>query len=270
MGMISVNGLRTHYQWMRAKTSRPGGAPTVVCVHGIGYDSLASFYLTLASPLSEAGADVLTYDLRGHGRSEQPATGYTLGHFLNDLEVLLDQLDVTGPVHLVGNSFGGTVAFSFAANHPDRVASVIGIESEPATTVWSEKMAVAMANTVKVMGDQDYLDWVAEHFGKHHARLTKAAGEGIGRTSIVAELSQGPLLTENDLARITCPVLSIVGSEGYQRDDLDAVSSLLADCRTEVIDGQDHSVLVQRHHAVRKLLLAWIDEHEPAWADGAA
>jgi len=31
--------------------------------------------------------------------------------------------------------------------------------------------------------------------------------------------------------------------------------------RTEVIDGQNHSVLVERHLLVRKLLLSWLAEH---------
>ncbi|HWE89916.1 MAG TPA: alpha/beta hydrolase [Pseudonocardiaceae bacterium] len=260
--MMSVNGLRTHYQWMRAKNPRPGGAPTVVCVHGIGYDSLASFYLTLASPLSEAGYDVLTYDLRGHGRTERPATGYRLGDFVDDFEVLLKQLQVDGPIHLLGNSFGGTLAFSYAVRNPGRVASIVGIESEPATEVWSDKMSRTMANVVELMGDEGFLGWVTEIWGKHHARLNKAAAEGVGQTSIVAELAEGPLLSQAELDQITCPVLSIVGDEGYQQDDLGAVAALLPDCRTEVIEGQDHSVLVERHQTVRKLLLSWLDEHE--------
>ncbi|HEX4223577.1 MAG TPA: alpha/beta fold hydrolase, partial [Pseudonocardiaceae bacterium] len=224
-------------------------------------------------PLSDAGIDVLTYDLRGHGRSERPPTGYQLGDFLGDLEVLIDLLDVPGPVHLIGNSFGGTVAFSYAMRHPEQVASIVGIESEPATEVWADKMRRTMVNVVAMMADEGFLDWVTEVWGRHHARLNKAAAEGIGRTSIVQDLAEGPLLTHEDLSRITCPVLSIVGSEGAQRDDLGAVGALLPDCRTEVVEGQDHSVLVERHHTVRKLMLNWIDEHHPALAlreDGAA
>jgi len=273
MGMATVNGLETHYQWMQARDrSRP--VPTVVCVHGLGYDSLASFYLTLASPVSSAGIDVLTYDLRGHGRSVRPPTGYRLADFVDDLEALLDELGVHHPVHLVGNSFGGTIAFSFAAKYPDRVASIVSIEAEPATEPWSDKMGRTFRNTIEAMGDDRYLGWVGETFGSHYVRLTKAAATVIRSTTLVEEVALGPLLDADGLAAISCPVLSILGSDGFQSDDLHAVQSALPDCRTEVIDGQNHSVLVERHPTVRTMLLSWIAEHETARfafaEDGAA
>ncbi|WP_103337764.1 alpha/beta fold hydrolase [Amycolatopsis sp. CA-126428] len=270
MATILVNGVRTHYQWMPARRASPEGAPVVVCVHGIGYDSLASFYLTLAAPLAEAGIDVLAYDLRGHGRSARPATGYRLGDFVGDLEDLIGRLHLDRPVHLLGNSFGGTVAFSFAARHPERVASVVSIESEPATEAWSAKMSTTIRNVVDAMADETSLSWVAGTFGAHYARLTKAAGAIIRSTSIVEEIAAGPLLSADDLDAIRCPVLSIVGSEGFQQDDLTAVAASLPHCHTNVIDGQGHSVLVERHQTVRRILLGWLAEHDPVDLPGGA
>jgi pimeloyl-ACP methyl ester carboxylesterase len=261
--MLTVNGIRTHYEWMPSRRQSDEPSPTVVCVHGLGYDSLASFYLTLAAPLAEAGIDVLTYDLRGHGRSDRPTAGYRLGCFVDDLEELLRALGVEGPVHLVGNSFGGTVAFSYAARHPDFVHSIVSIESEPATEAWSDKMGRTFRKVVDAMGDDNFLAWIAEEFGSHYARLTRAAEAVIRSTTIVEEVAVGPLLDPAELHSIRCPVLSIVGSEGFQSDDLAAVQDSLPDCRTEVLEGQNHSVLVECHQTVRKLLLAWIAERDP-------
>lgn len=271
MALAIVNDVLTHYEYLPAQheTGRP--APKVVCVHGLGYDSLASFYLTLAAPLAEAGADVLTYDLRGHGRSQRPATGYRLGDFVDDLVALLDLMVGDAPVHLVGNSFGGTIAFSLAARYPQRVRSIVSIESEPATTIWSAKMGRTFRNTVDAMSDEANLEWITETFGSHYARLTRAATAMIRSTTIVEQVADGPLLDDAGLSSIRCPVLAILGDEGFQSDDLGAVEAMLPDCRTEVIDGQNHSVLVERHQLVRKLLLAWLAQHDPAGlvADGA-
>jgi pimeloyl-ACP methyl ester carboxylesterase len=258
-----VNDVLTHYEHMPARHGTQRSAPTVVCVHGLGYDSLASFYLTLAAPLAEAGVDVLTYDLRGHGRSHRPATGYRLGDFVDDLVSLLDLTVGPEPVHLVGNSFGGTIAFSMAARYPQRVRSIVAIESEPATGIWSAKMGRTFRNTVDAMSDEANLAWIAETFGNHYARLTKAAAAMIRSTTIVEQVAAGPLLDEHALASIRCPVLAILGGEGFQSDDLGALGAMLPDCRTEVIDGQNHSVLVERHPLVRKLLLGWLAEHDP-------
>src|SRR4029079_11976444 len=103
MAMIDAGGIRLH-----VPRTGPGGgrAPTatVVLVHGLLTDSLASYYFTVAPAFAAAGLHVVMYDLRGHGRSARPAEGYTLDHNVDDLEALLDRLGVTGPVHLVGNS----------------------------------------------------------------------------------------------------------------------------------------------------------------------
>ncbi|GAA3524950.1 alpha/beta hydrolase [Amycolatopsis ultiminotia] len=261
MSTLVANGIRVHYEWMPAENPA-GQPPLVVFVHGLGTDSLASFYLTLAAPVAGAGIDVLAYDLRGHGRTEQPATGYRVRDFVADLRALLDGLEVSRPVHLVGNSFGGTVALSFAAAHPDRVATVVSIEAEPATEVWADKMGRTLANTVKELAREEYFEWVTSTFGKHHARLARAAGKRLGATTMATEVPLGPLLDRAGLATIRCPVLSIVGSEGFQKDDPLAVGAALPDCRTEILPGQGHSVLVEAHHTVRGMLLDWVGGHD--------
>src|SRR5512134_897411 len=115
MADVVANGVRLHVQ-------RLGGGPrTVVFVHGLVMDNLSSFYFTLANPAAESAAVVL-YDQRGHGLSERPPAGYTVASLVDDLAALLAALAITGPVQLVGNSFGGTLALAFAAAHPERVA----------------------------------------------------------------------------------------------------------------------------------------------------
>jgi pimeloyl-ACP methyl ester carboxylesterase len=263
--MIDVNGIRMHYQSLPAKNAVSEHAPTVVFVHGLGYDSLASFYLTLASPVSQAGINAFTYDLRAHGRSERPSSGYLIDHFIEDLRELLDKTGVHGPVHLVGNSFGGTIAFSFAARYPERVASIVSIESEPATDEWSEKMSTTMVGIIEELSKEENMLWVEETYGHHIARLTRSAGVMMEATSIMQEVHQGPLLDAEALWNITCPVLSIVGSEGFQADNPAKLESWFPNCRIHIMEGQNHSVLVERHRTVRELLLDWVAEHDPSY-----
>jgi pimeloyl-ACP methyl ester carboxylesterase len=66
------------------------------------------------------------------------------------------------------------------------------------------------------------------------------------------------LLSLDDLASIECPVLNILGSHGYQSDDLEALTTTLPNGELHVFDGQGHSVLVERHREVRELVLRWI------------
>ena len=270
MPHLMTNGVRTHYKRTSPEGAGRGASPTVVFVHGLGTDSLASFYLTLAAPLVGAGVEVIAYDLRGHGRSDRPVNGYAVDDFTDDLGALLDGLDVAVPVYLAGNSFGGTVAFAFAHRHPERVAGLVAIEAEPPTGVWSRKMTELLAATMEFLDREDTYEWIRANPGSHQARLARLAGERLRATGMVPQIPTGRLLSVEDLSTITCPVLNVVGDIGYQADDPYLLQSLLPHCETVVLAGQDHSVLVEAHRTVRELLLRWIAENPVGTAGDAA
>jgi pimeloyl-ACP methyl ester carboxylesterase len=261
--MVVANGIRMHYERMPAKNPR-GEPPVVVFIHGLAIDSLASFYLTLAAPVAAAGMDAIAYDLRGHGHSERPASGYRVGDFVADLDALLDGLDVRRPVHLVGNSFGGTLAFGYAAAHLDRVASIVSIEAEPPTEPWAGRMREMMAEAMTKLSEEGVFSRIAEAFGAHHAKLAAAGHKRLASATMIEDVPLGPLLDYEALQTIRCPVLSILGGDGFQKDDLTALERALPNCRTEVLAGQHHSVLVESHRTVRELLLRWVGEQAPA------
>jgi 3-oxoadipate enol-lactonase len=272
VGKILANGNNTHYQRMDAKGVDPAAAPTVVFIHGLGTDSLASFYLTLAAPVAAAGINVLAYDLRGHGRSECPDTGYTFQHFVADLGALLDVLEIQGPVHLVGNSFGGTVAFGHALARPGQVASIVSIESEPPTQPWADRMVQAMDYmAVQLSSEQTFLDLEAQN-GAHHAKLARKAAAKLFATTMISEVWHGRLMSAEELRGLPTPVLHILGGEGLQGGDPHALERALSHCRTVVIPGQDHSVLVDAHRKVRELLIPWVRgiHTDVPWIDAVA
>lgn len=75
-------------------------------------------------PALSDGFRVLTYDRRGHSRSERPATPGSLREDATDLAGLLESLDLA-PAHVVGNSFGAAVALRLAIDRPELVRSLI-------------------------------------------------------------------------------------------------------------------------------------------------
>jgi alpha-beta hydrolase superfamily lysophospholipase len=76
MAEIIAGGIRFHVQRLPAHDATRSrndstDPPTIVFVHGLIADNMAGFYYTLANPAARAGADVILYDLRGHGSTER-------------------------------------------------------------------------------------------------------------------------------------------------------------------------------------------------------
>ena len=271
--MIEANGIRMHYERTWAKNSESSTPPVVVFLHGLAIDSLSSFYLWFAAPSAKAGMDGIYYDLRGHGRTERPASPYRLDDFVEDLDALLTALDVDVPVHLVGSSFGGTVAFSYAARHPERVASIVSLDTGPATEPWAEHTSAALnalvdnANPVlDELGLDGMVARIAEADGLRASRLFRSAHQVMANTTVLEDIFQGPLLDADDLQGIRCPVLSVVGSDGFHQEDPTVLDRVLPDCRTEVLSGGDHFLLTAQPVAVRDVVLRWVRERHQVLA----
>src|SRR5580704_18905520 len=113
------NGVQIHYQQV-------GAGPDLVMVHGLT-GNLAVWHLQMVPELAEH-FPVLTYDLRGHGHSDTPPSGYTLDAMAGDLLALLDALEIERPL-IAGHSYGADIALYHALSHPDRVREVIAIEA---------------------------------------------------------------------------------------------------------------------------------------------
>ncbi|MGW3144397.1 MULTISPECIES: alpha/beta fold hydrolase [Streptomyces] len=259
MAFIDTGDVRLHVQRM---LPRQGSTPvaTLVLVHGILTDSLASYYFTVAPAFAAAGIDVVMHDLRGHGRSERPPSGYTLDHNIDDLETILDRLDVTGPVHLLGNSYGGTVAFGWAARHPERAASLTLIESEPATTAWAAKLDRLLGRLVTELAHNEpvALAWIAANHNGNLARLAKGAAQLARDTTLSRDIPASRVLTEDQISSVRCPVLGIYGGDSSMVELIPWMKTLVADYRSVVLPGHEHSVLVEAPRAVEGHVLELI------------
>jgi pimeloyl-ACP methyl ester carboxylesterase len=119
MPYASVNGVSLHY-W------QVGEGPDLVMLHGLG-GNLAVWHFAITAQLRHLYR-ITTYDLRGHGRSDMSATGYTTRNMAHDLAGLLDALRIR-QAHLWGHSFGADIALHFTLLHPQRVTRLVVIDA---------------------------------------------------------------------------------------------------------------------------------------------
>jgi pimeloyl-ACP methyl ester carboxylesterase len=113
MPTIIVNGVRLAYD-------EAGAGPPVIWVHGGFTDRHGA---DLVVPLLSARYRLITYDRRGHSKSERLPGRQGVTDHVADLVALIEQLDAA-PAHLLANSDGGEIAIKVAARRPQLVASL--------------------------------------------------------------------------------------------------------------------------------------------------
>jgi pimeloyl-ACP methyl ester carboxylesterase len=87
---------------------------------------------------------VLTYDRRGHSQSERPGEGLRRDDE-NDLAALVDELDLA-PAHIVGNSFGASIALGLATRRAELFRSLI-VHEPPLMAIAAEDPGVLSVMT---------------------------------------------------------------------------------------------------------------------------
>lgn len=163
---LTVNGIRLRcYQLGQ-------GAPLLL-LHGIGANAPT---WGRAAELLAANHRVMALDFRGHGQSEKPEHGYGEEDYVRDLEGLVTQIG-SGPIDVIGHSFGGRIAAQLAARRPALfrrlvLEEALGGDSRPrppaqeaemraGARVWIERLRQAPRDAVLAQTRQRQPGWTA-------------------------------------------------------------------------------------------------------------
>lgn len=115
MEALRVNDLELAY-------SERGGGPTVVALHAATVSSVQLGWLVQA--VVHEGFNVVTPDLRGHGKTPNPAEDLHLPRLVDDILEFIYLLG-RGPIHAMGYSLGGAVALYAARRRPEMFRSLV-------------------------------------------------------------------------------------------------------------------------------------------------
>jgi pimeloyl-ACP methyl ester carboxylesterase len=176
-GLALANGLRLHYQVWGSDSL----GIRVVLVHGVGS---SSHIWDLTGPLlaKRLGARVVALDQRGHGESEQPSSGYDFPSVVADLLGIMDALEITEPVFLVGHSWGASVVLHFGVAHPDRTAGVALVDG--GTSSPGERWTWPETETRLTPPNIDGLLWSDLHqrISRNNGAYVDPRAEAVGRS----------------------------------------------------------------------------------------
>jgi pimeloyl-ACP methyl ester carboxylesterase len=114
-GFVEMDGMKLHFR-------REGQGPTILLLHGSG-SSLHIF--DGATALLAEDFDVVRVDLPGFGvTGARPDRDYSVGAYVSFLDRFTDALGLDRFL-VVGHSFGGQVAWTYALAHPDRLTGMV-------------------------------------------------------------------------------------------------------------------------------------------------
>ncbi len=111
----------THYE-----LGGPLDGQAVVLVHGFSVPCFV--WDPTFEALCTAGFRTLRYDLFGRGFSDRPRAAYDFDFFDRQLFELIDNLDLSPRVSIMGLSMGGPISANFADRHPELVEKLILVD----------------------------------------------------------------------------------------------------------------------------------------------
>jgi pimeloyl-ACP methyl ester carboxylesterase len=255
-----------------------GQGPDVVLIHGVT-GNLAIWPLIDLLNILAQDFRVTAYDLRGHGYSDTPMTGYTSADMAEDLYKLQKTLGL-GPSYLLGHSFGGVVAQHAAVLHPEAVAGVIlsdpyfpGLRHLEAKIVewdgWEEFKQQSADAGLEVSETEwfdvgSFLQQASKLTPENREKFIKVLGAPalqrlvrLNPTTCGQDVAQVAGLTEERILSVTQPVLCLYGEHSPFLNTCYYLERHLPSCKVAVVPGSKHRAheengpgyvaLVQKH-----------------------
>lgn len=239
-GVRLKTGIRMNY----AEQGAGDGTP-VVLLHGIT-DSWFSWSRVL--PRLDKKYRVYALDLRGHGDTDKPQTGYAMKDFAADVVAFLDAMNIKKAV-VVGHSMGSFVALQTTLDAPERVEKllIMGTATTARNGVTLD-LFKEFANLKDPMDEnfvrdfqvatssetvpEDFIDTSVKQSMKVPARVWKLGLEGV-----MAEDYQP------HLGKIKAPTLIVWGDREniFLRPEQDILKARIANSTLKVYPGAGHS-----------------------------
>jgi pimeloyl-ACP methyl ester carboxylesterase len=252
-----------------------GDATPLVLVHGF-----TGGRIDFSDVIDDLAADrrVIAWDHRGH--SESTNTGdvyrYTLEHLADDAWRALDELGI-GRFHLLGHSMGGAVVQLMVLARPNRVTSLVLMDTSPnpmsVPTEWIDRYATmgrnegmtavadalgALSGPYSVAPEEDRPHIAARN---HHKLVHMDVEAYVGFARALRDRES--LLSR--LADIACPTTIIVGELDQSfREPSEQLASTIPGAELVVIDGAAHCPQEDRRGAWLAAVHAHLGRAEPA------
>ncbi|UGT71406.1 MULTISPECIES: 4,5:9,10-diseco-3-hydroxy-5,9,17-trioxoandrosta-1(10),2-diene-4-oate hydrolase [Nocardia] len=265
--------LRLHYH-----EAGVGNGPTIVLLHGGGPGASSWSNFARNIPVLAEHFHVIAVDQPGYGRSDKPTEHpQYFVHSASALKDLLDHLEITSRVHLLGNSLGGGAAVRFALDYPDRAGKLVlmgpgGLSTnlfapDPTEGVKLlskfnyEPTRENLAAFLRIMVfDQSLVtdELIEERFASASTPEALAATRAMGKSFASADFEKGMLW--RDAYKLRQPVLLIWGREDRVNplDGALVATKLIPRAQLHVFGGCGHWAQLEKFHEFNRLAIDFL------------
>lgn len=116
--MVNNNGVHIHVTEAHRELNK-GDVPLVIIP---GLSESAEDYISIVEKLTPRHIIMIT--LRGRGKSDSPASGFTLEDHISDIDAVVRHLELESFI-LMGYSRGVSYQLGYAVQHPERIRGLI-------------------------------------------------------------------------------------------------------------------------------------------------
>lgn len=219
----------------------------LVLVHGFTGSSLD--WIDVVEPLAQ-GRRVITLDHRGHGESPNPgdAATYSFDQLVVDMTGLLDRLELE-QFDLLGHSMGGIVAMRYALLHPERVRSLVLMDTAAGAMAGAADFMRAGIELVRTQGTGALFELIQGFLGtgaradvlRARQRTKLEQMDPVAFTELGEELLTYPSVLDR-LATLDIPTTVVVGeNDTGLRPAADALAATIPGAVLVVVPDAAHS-----------------------------
>jgi pimeloyl-ACP methyl ester carboxylesterase len=281
VALVSVNNTRLNVQQLQQKSDLP--PKDLILCHGLA--STMAFWLRSYVNALSPHFRITLFDMRGHGRSHTPETGYKAEDLATDLNDLMDQLKIKS-AHIIGHSFGGITALKLAVMFPERANSLVLLDSQiglgrnkVSQMGWAEDQAFLNAmEALDIKGDVSNPFFGVELISQltRIVRSGEITRSGEKRLDTVLEslplsvskkweileqtsdalvgFTTGDDITAQDLAGLSTPTLGIYGANSAARFSGEALENYMPNAKMALMANAGHFFATTRPKEVMEIV----------------
>lgn len=241
-------------------------------VHGTGIPLLLTHGYSSTSAMWEGQVEVISkqykliiWDMRGHGKSDYPedASAYSEPHTVADMAAILDTVDGPNSKAIVGGlSLGGYMSMAFYNAHPDRVISLLIIDTGPGFK--KDSAREAWNQYARKTGD----DFDRNGLGSLQDMSPERSQVSHRNAKGIAAAARG-MLTQRDsnvissLGNIKVPSMVLVGEDDKAfLAATDYMASKIPDATKVIISKAGHAANIDNPVAFNEELMAFLKSLE--------